>query len=145
MVNCFIIGFKASCLGKIFLVFFLLGLLNLINPTFLAVELLFIGNLVELSSLKINSVLSVPLLLVELLTLAKLTALVRELLFVYTLAGLALILFTLKVGLIPIEGLVKLITLVTAKPIFINSLVLLILFNYLAKLPFIKFSSLKLF
>ena len=144
MVNRFIVGFRASCLNRTLLAFFLLGLLNLVDPAFLVVELLFVGDLVELSFLKINSVLLAPLLLVELLTLAKLAALVEELLFIYTLAGLALALLTLEVGLIPIEGLVELIILVAAKLIFVDGLVLLVLLNCSAKLLFVKFSSLRL-
>ena len=132
VINHLIVGFGASCLGKTLLAFFLLGLLNLANPTFLAVELLFIDDLVELSFLKINSVLSALLSLVELLTLAELTALVEELLFIYILAGLALASLILKMGLIPIKGLVELVVL------------LLVLLNYLVKSPFIEFSSLKL-
>ena len=145
VVNCLIVGFRASYLGRILLAFFLLGLLNLINPTFLAVELLFVDNLVKLSFLKINSVLSALLLLVELLTLAELAALIKELLFVYTLAGLALALLTLEMGLIPTKGLAELIILVTAKLIFVDGLALLILLNCLAKLPFVEFSSLRFF
>ena len=83
-----------SYLGKTLLAFFLLGLLNLTNPAFLAVKPLFIGNSVDLS-LEINSSLSAPLLLVKLLTLAKLTALAKKLLFIGALVGLALALFTL--------------------------------------------------
>ena len=101
--------------------------------------------MVELSSLKINSVLSILLLLIELLTLVKLTTLVKELLFIYILAGLTLVLFILKIKLIPIEGLVKFIILVVVKLIFIDSPAPLILLNYLAELPFIEFSSLKFF
>ena len=56
---------------------------------------LFIGNLVELSSSEINSSSLLLLLLVELLTLAKLTTLVGELLFVGGLVELALVLLTL--------------------------------------------------
>jgi hypothetical protein len=108
------------------------------------------GNLVNLSSLKTNSGLSVIFLLVELLTLAELAALAGELLFIYTLAGLilaklALASLTLKVGLISIEGLVKLIISLVVKPIFINGLALLALLNDSAKLPFMEFSSLRLF
>ena len=119
-------------------------MLNLVNPTFLAVELFFIGNLVELSFLKINSVLSALFLLVELLTLAKLIALIGELLFIYTLVGLALTLLILEVELIPIKGLAKLVIPVIAKLIFVNSPAPLVLLNYLAKLPFVEFSSLRL-
>ena len=145
MVNCFIIGFRVSCLNKIFLAFFLLGLLNLINFAFLVIELLFIGDLVEFFSLKINSVLLIPLLLVELLTLAELAVLVKELLFVYTLVGLALALPILEVGLIPIEGLTELVILVIVELIFVDGPVLLVLLDCLAKLPSIEFSSLRLF
>jgi hypothetical protein len=126
------------------LAFFLLGLDNLVDSTPLVVELLPIGDLVKLSSLEINSGLLVLPLLVELPTIAKLTALVGELLFIGGLVELALVLLTLEVGLIPIEGLVELITLVVAEPIFVDSLVLLVLLNYLAKSPSIEFSSLKL-
>ena len=143
IVDRLIAGFGASCLGRIFLAFFLLGLLNLINPAFLAVELLFIGNLVDLS-LETNSGLLVLFLLVELLTLAELITLIGELLFIYTLAGLVLALFTLKVGLIPIEGLVELITPVAAELIFVDGLAPLALPNYLADLHFMEFSSLRL-
>ena len=104
-------------------------------------EPLFTGNLVELSFLKINNILLVPLLLIELLTLAELTALIKELLFIYTLAGLALALFTLKMGLTPIEGLTKLVAPVIVKLIFVNSPALLALLDCLAELPFIEFSS----
>ena len=145
VVNYLIVNFRASCLSKIFLTFFLLSLLNLIDPVFLAVEPLFIGNLVKLSSLKINSVLSAPLLLVKLLTLTKLATLVKKLLFVYILTGLTLILLILEVGLIPIKDLAKLVILITAKPIFIDGLVLLALLNYLTELPFVEFSSFRLF
>ena len=144
VVNYLIIGFKASCLNKILLAFFPLGLLNLVNPAFLAVEPLFTDNLVELSFLEINSVLLVLLLLVKLLTLAKFAVLAKELLFVYTLAKLALVSLTLEVGLIPIKGLIKLVILVTAKPIFVDSPVPLALFDYLAESPFMEFSSLRL-
>jgi len=58
--------------------------------------------------LETNSGLLVPLLLVELLTLAKLTTLVGELLFIGGLAELALVLLTL--GLIPVEGLAAIST-----------------------------------
>ena len=102
------------------------------------------GNLVNLSSLKTNSGLSVIFLLVELLTLAELAALTGELLFIYTLAGLALALLTLEMGLIPIEGLVEFVTLVVVKPIFINSPAPLVLLNCLTKSPFMEFSSLRL-
>jgi hypothetical protein len=51
----------------------------------------------------------------------------------------------LEMGLIPIEGLVKLVILVAAKPIFINGLALLALLNDSAKLPFMEFSSLRIF
>ena len=53
------------------------------------------GNLVELSTSGKNSGSSAPLLLVKLLTLAKLTALAKKLLFIGALVGLALALFTL--------------------------------------------------
>ncbi len=105
-------------------------------------EPLFIGDLVKLSSLEINSSLLVLLLLVELLTLAKLTTLAGELLFVGGLVELALALLTL--GLIPAEDLVELIILVVAELIFIDSPVPLALLNYLAESPSIEFSSLKL-
>jgi len=106
------------------------------------VEPLFIGDLVRLSSLEINSGLLALLLLVELLTLAKLTTLVGELLFIGGLVELALVLLTL--GLIPVEGLVELVILVAAEPIFIDGLAPLVLLNCLAKSPSIEFSSLKL-
>ena len=92
--------------------------------------------------LETNSGLLALLLLVELLTLAKLAALVGELLLIGGLAELALALFTL--GLIPIEGLVELIALVVAEPIFINGLAPLALLNRLAESPSMEFSSLKL-
>jgi len=98
--------------------------------------------LVKLSSLEINSSLLAPLLLVELPTLAKLAALVGELLFIGGLAELALVLLTL--GLIPAEDLVELIALVVVEPIFIDSPAPLALLNYSAKSPSIEFSSLKL-
>ena len=145
IVNHLIAGFRASYLGKTLLAFFLLGLLNLVNPAFLTVEPLFTGNLIELSSLEINSILSALLLLVELLTLAELATLAGELLFVYTLTGLALASLILEMGLIPIEGLAKLVILVTVEPIFVDGPAPLVLFDCLAKLPFIKFSSLRLF
>ena len=104
----------------------------------------FVGNLVKLSSSETNSSLLAPLLLVELLTIAKLAALAEEPLFVGSLAELALVLLTLEVGLIPVEGLAELIILVVAEPIFIDGLVLLALLDYLAKSPSIEFSSLKL-
>jgi hypothetical protein len=50
----------------------------------------------------------------------------------------------LTLGLIPIEGLAELIALVVAEPIFVDGLAPLALLNYLAKLPSIEFSSLKL-
>jgi len=106
------------------------------------VEPLFIGDLVKLSSLEINSGLLALLLLVELPTLAKLATLVGELLFIGGLAELALALLTL--GLIPVEDLVELITLVAAELIFVDGLAPLALLNCLAKLPSIEFSSLKL-
>jgi hypothetical protein len=84
----------------------------------------------------------VLLLLVELPTLARLTTLVGELLFIGGLAELTLVLLTL--GLIPIEDLVKLVILVAVELIFIHGLVPLALLNYLAKSPSIEFSSLKL-
>ena len=143
IINHFIAGSGVSCLGKTFLAFFLLGLLNLIDPTFLVVEPLFTDDLVDLS-LKTNSGLLVLLLLVKLLTLAKLITLIGELLFIYALAGLTLALLTLNVGLIPIKGLAKLIILVTAEPIFIDGPVPLVLLNYSAKLPSMEFSSLRL-
>ena len=104
----------------------------------------FVGNLVKLSSLEINSGLLTPLLLVELLTIAKLAALVEELLFIGSLAELTLVLLTLEVGLIPIEGLAELVILVVAEPIFIDGPVPLALLNCLAESPSIEFSSLKL-
>ena len=127
-----------------------------------------VGDLIKLSSLEINSGLLAPLLLAELPTLAKLATLVGELLFIGRLAELALALLTLKVGLIPIEGLAELIALVAAKlitlvavelitlvavelialvaaePIFIDGPAPLALLNCLAKSPSIEFSSLKL-
>jgi len=140
--NRLIVGFGASCLGRTLLAFFLLDIL--VDPTLLVVEPLFIGDLVELSSSEINSGLLVLLLLVELPTLAKLTALVGELLFIGGLVELALVLLTLEVGLIPVGGLVELVTLVVAELIFIDGLAPLVLLNYLAKSPSIEFSSLKL-
>ena len=68
----------------------------------------------------------------------------EEPLFIGGLVELALVLLTLEVGLIPIEGLAELITLVAAEPIFIDSPAPLALLNYLAKSPSIEFSSLKL-
>jgi hypothetical protein len=106
------------------------------------VELLFVGDLVRLSFLEINSSSLALLLLVELPTLAKLTALVGELLFVGGLVELALALLTL--GLIPIEGLVELIILVVAELIFIDGPAPLALLNCLAESLSIEFSSLKL-
>ena len=140
MGNRLIAGSRAPYLSRTLLAFFLLDIL--VDPTLLVVEPLFIGDLVKLSSLEINSGLLAPLLLVELLTLAKLATLVGELLFIGSLAELTLVLLTL--GLISIEGLAELIILVVAELIFINSLVLLALLNYLAKSPSIEFSSLKL-
>jgi hypothetical protein len=102
-----------------------------------------IGNLVELSTLEKNSSSLVLFSLIKLLTLTELAALAGELLFIYILAGLTLALLTLEMGLIPIEGLVELITPVVVKPIFIDSPALLVLLNYLAKSPFIEFSSLR--
>ena len=102
------------------------------------------GNLVKLSTSGKNSGLSAPLLLIKLLTLAELTALVGELLFIGVLVGLVLASLTLKVGLIPIESLAEFITLITAKPIIINGPAPLALPDYLAKSLFIKFSSLRL-
>ena len=104
----------------------------------------FAGNLVKLSSLEINSGLLAPLLLVELLTIAKLATLVEEPLFIGGLVELTLVLLTLEVGLIPIEGLVELVILVVAELISIDGLVPLALLNCLAKSPSIEFSSLKL-
>jgi len=134
------VGSRASYLGRTLLAFFLLDVL--VDPTLLVVEPLFIGNLVRLSSLEINSGLLALLLLVELPTLAKLATLVGELLFIDSLVELTLVLLTL--GLIPVEGLAELIILVVAEPIFIDSLVPLALLDYLAKSPSIEFSSLKL-
>jgi len=108
------------------------------------VEPLFIGDLVELSSSETNSGLLAPLLLVELLTLAKLAALVGELLFVGGLVELALALLTLEVGLIPVGGLVELVALVAVELIFVDSPAPLALLDCLAKSPSIEFSSLKL-
>jgi len=141
ITNCLIAGFRASCLGRTLLVFFLLGL---VNPTFLVVKPLFIGDLVTLSSLEINISSLAPLLLVELLILAELATLVRELLFIGSLVELILALLTLEIGLIPIEGLVKLVVLVVAKLIFIDGPALLALLNCLAKSPSVEFNSLKL-
>ena len=104
----------------------------------------FADNLVKLSFLEINSGLLVLLLLVKLLTVAELVTLVKEPLFIGGLVELALALLTLKVGLIPAEGLAELVILVAAKPIFVNGLVLLVLLDYLAESPSIEFSSLKL-
>jgi len=98
--------------------------------------------LVRLSSLETNSSLLALLLLVELPTLAKLTALVGELLFIGGLAELTLALLTL--GLIPVEGLAELITLVAAELIFVDGPAPLALLNCSAKSPSIEFSSLKL-
>jgi hypothetical protein len=117
--NCLIAGSRASCLGGI-------------------------GNLVELSTLGKNSGLLVPLLLIKLLTLAELAALVGKLLFIGALAGLALALLALKIGLVLTEGLAEFVVPVVAKPIFIDGLALLVLLNYLAKSPFVEFSSLRL-
>jgi len=139
------VGFRASCLGRTLLTFFPLSLNSLVDFTFLVVEPLFIGNLVTLSSLEINSNLLASLLLVELLTLAELTTLVGELLFIGSLAELALVLLILKIGLIPTKGLVELVALIIAELIFIDGLALLALLNCLAKSPSIEFSSLKLF
>ena len=69
---------------------------------------------------------------------------VEELFFIDSSAELTLVLLTLEVGLIPIEGLVKLVALIAAEPIFIDSLAPLALLDYLAESPSIKFSSLKL-
>ncbi len=113
MGNRLVAGSRAFCLSRTLLAFFLLDIL--VDPTLLVVEPLFIGDLVKLSSLEINSSLLAPLLLVELPTLAKLAALVGELLFIGGLAELALVLLTL--GLIPIEDLAELIILVVAEPI----------------------------
>jgi len=99
--------------------------------------------LVKPSSLKINSSLLILLLLVELLTLAKLTALAGELLFIGRLVELTLALLTLEVGLIPIEGLAELNALVVVELIFIDGPAPLALLNYSAESPSIKFSSLK--
>jgi hypothetical protein len=104
----------------------------------------FVGDLVKLSSLEINSGLLALLLLVELLTIAELVALVEELLFVGSLAELALVLLTLEVGLIPAEGLVELVALVAVELIFVDGPAPLALLDCLAKLPSIEFSSLKL-
>ena len=68
----------------------------------------------------------------------------KELLFIGSSAELVLVLLTLEIGLIPIEGLVELVTLVAAEPIFVDSPVPLALLNCLAKSPSIEFSSLKL-
>ena len=144
IINYLIAGSRASYLDKILIAFFLLNLDSLTDPALLIVELLFTGNLVEFSTLRKNSNLSALLLLIELLTLAKLTALIGELLFINTLAGLTLTSLTLKVGLVPIEGLAKLVILIAVEPIFVDGLVLLALLNYSAKSPFIGFSSLKL-
>ena len=133
-------GSRASYLGRTLLAFFLLDVL--VDPTLLVVEPLFIGNLVRLSSLEINSGLLALLLLVELPTLAKLATLVGELLFIDSLVELTLVLLTL--GLIPVEGLAELIILVVAELIFIDGLAPLALLNYSAELPSIEFSSLKL-
>ena len=135
-------GFRASYLGKTLLIFFPLGL---VNPIFLIVEPLFISDLIKLFSLKINSNLLAPLLLIELLILIKLTALIGELLFISSLIKLILALLILEIGLIFIKGLVKFIILIIEELIFIDGLVLLALLNYLAKSPFMEFSSLKLF
>ena len=107
-------------------------------------EPLFIKDLVTLSSSKINSNSLSLLLLVELLTLTKLAVLVKKLLFIDSSAKLTLALLILKVGLIPIKGLVELVALAVTKPIFIDGPALLALLSYLAKSPSIKFSSLKL-
>src|SRR6266404_8611960 len=140
MGNRLVVGSRAPYLSRTLLAFFLLYIL--VDPTLLVVEPLFIGDLVKLSSLEINSGLLVPLLLVELLTLAKLTTLVGELLFIGGLAELTLVLLTL--GLIPIEDLAELIILVVAEPIFIDGPAPLALLDCLAESPSIEFSSLKL-
>ena len=101
--------------------------------------------MVTLSSLKINSGLLALLLLIELLTLAKLAALAGELLFIGGSAELALVLLTLEIGLIPVEGLAELVVLIVVEPIFVNGLALLVLLNCLAESPSIEFSSFKLF
>ena len=144
VINCLIAGSKASYLNKTLIAFFLLGLDSLADPTLLVVELLFVGNLVELFTLGKNSGSLAPLLLVKLLTLAELATLIGELLFINTLAGLTLASLTLKVGLIPIEGLTKLVIPIAAELIFVDSPVPLTLLDYLAKSPFVEFSSLKL-
>ena len=69
---------------------------------------------------------------------------VEKLLFIGSLVELTLVLLTLEVGLIPIEGLAELITLVVVEPIFIDGPAPLALLNCLAKSPSIEFSSLKL-
>ena len=107
-------------------------------------ELLFVGNLVELFILKKNSGSSAPFLLVKLLTLAELIILIKELLFISALAGLVLALLTLKVGLVPIKGLAKLVIPVAVELIFVDGLVPLVLLDCLAKSPFVEFSSLRL-
>ena len=98
--------------------------------------------MVKLFSLETNSVLLALLLLIELPTLAKLATLAGELLFIGSLAELALALLTL--GLIPAEGLVELIILVAAELIFVDGPAPLALLNRSAKSPSIEFSSLKL-
>jgi len=94
------------------------------------------------SLLETNSGLLASLLLIELLTLAKLAALAGKLLLIGDLVELTLALLTL--GLIPVEGLAELVTLVAVEPIFIDSPAPLALLNCLAKSPSIGFSSLKL-
>ena len=137
-------GFRASCLDRILIVFFPLSLDSLADPTLLVVELLFVGNLVELSTLGKKSGLSVLFLLVKLLTLVKLTALIGELLFINILVGLALASLTLKVGLVLIESLAELVIPIIVKLIFVDGPVLLTLLDCLTELPSIEFSSLKL-
>ena len=147
----FLLGLEElSCLGVnsslfillLWVVLLLVG--GLAGPALLAVGPLFANNLAKLSCLETNSGLLASLSLVELLTLAELAALAGELLFINNSAELALALLTLKVGIIPAEGLAKLVALVTAKPIFVDGPALLALLNCLAELPFVKFSSFKL-
>jgi len=143
ITNRLVVGFKASCLGRTLLAFFLLGL---VDSIFLVIELLFTNDLVILSSLEINSNSLIPLLLIKLLILIKLAILAGELFFIGGSVELVLVLLTLEIGLIPIKGLVKFVILIVVKLIFVDGLALLVHFiNYLAKSPSIEFSSLKLF
>ena len=138
VANRLVAGSRASCLGGTLLAFFPLGIDGLADPTLLTIKPLFTGD----SETNSNSSASLPL--VKLLTLAELAALAGELLFVNSSAKLALALPTLKVGVIPAEGLAEFVTLVAAEPIFVNSPAPLALLDCLVKSPSIEFSSLKL-